>query len=101
MKAANARTFRLCGGRVTADIFARASTVQRPLLALVKQLSPEQKRLVLMTLAEQGRAQREARVDYAEAQLQRLCAERGLDWDNMSEDEREAFIDDLIQGDRL
>jgi hypothetical protein len=70
-------------------------------LALVKQLSPEQKRSVLMTLAEQGRAQREERMNYAETQLQRLCAERGLDWDDMSEDEREAFIDDLVHEDRL
>jgi hypothetical protein len=70
-------------------------------LALVKQLPPEQKQSVLMMLAEEGRAQREERLVYAEAQLRRLCAERGLDWDAMGDDERETFIDDLIHEDRM
>jgi hypothetical protein len=69
-------------------------------IELVKQLPPERKRTVLLILAEEARAQREARLDYAEAQLRRLCAERGLDWDAMSEEEREAFIDDLVHEDR-
>lgn len=69
-------------------------------LDLVKQLPMERKRTVLLLLAEEGRARREARLDYAEAQLRRLCAERGLDWDVMGEDEREVFIDDLIHEDR-
>jgi hypothetical protein len=69
-------------------------------LALVQQLPPEQKRSALLMLAEDARAQREERLGYAEAQLRRLCAERGQDWDTMSEDEREAFIDDLVHEDR-
>ena len=69
-------------------------------LALVQQLSPEQKRSVLLMLAEDARARREERLDYAEAQLRQLCAERGRDWGTMSEDEREAFIDDLVHEDR-
>ena len=70
-------------------------------LALVHQLPPEQKRSVLMTLAEEARTRREERLDYAEAQLRRLCVERGLDWDAMNEDDREAFIDDLVHEDRV
>jgi len=31
-----------------------------------------------------------------EAQLRSVCAKRGLDWDRMSEDERETFVDDLL-----
>ena len=69
-------------------------------IELVKQLPPERKRAALLILAATTRAQREARVDYAEAQLQRLCAERGQDWDAMSEEAREAFIDDLVHEDR-
>ncbi len=67
-------------------------------IELVKQLPPERKRVAL--LAEDACARREARLDYAEAQLRRLCAERGRNWDAMSEDEREAFIDDLVHEDR-
>lgn len=39
-------------------------------------------------------------MDYAELQLRRLCASRELNWDAMSEDEREAFVDTLIHEDR-
>lgn len=67
---------------------------------LVRQLPMERKRTALLLLAEGGRARREARLDYAETQMRRLCAERGLDWDALGEEEREAFIDDLIHEDR-
>ena len=39
-------------------------------------------------------------MDYAEAQLRKLCASRDLDWDAMNEEERERFVDDLIHEDR-
>ena len=39
-------------------------------------------------------------MDYAELQLRRLCASRELDWDAMTGDEREAFVDTLIHEDR-
>ena len=35
-----------------------------------------------------------------EAQYRHLCAERGLNWDTMTEAERENFVDDLIHEDR-
>lgn len=73
---------------------------EEQVLELVKQLPPERKRAALLALAEEAQARREERLDDAEAQLWRLCAERGLDWDAMSEDEREAFIDDLVHEDR-
>ena len=72
----------------------------KQVIELVKQLPSEYKRVVLLALAEDARAQREARMEYAEAQLRRLCHERGHDWDTMSEEEREAFIDDLVHEDR-
>ena len=69
-------------------------------MELIKQLSPECKRAVLLAQSEDACAQREAHLEYAEAQLRRLCAERGMNWDAMSEEEREAFIDDLVHEDR-
>lgn len=44
--------------------------------------------------------ERTALMDYAELQLRRLCASRELNWDAMTEDEREAFVDTLIHEDR-
>jgi len=65
-------------------------------IGLVQQMPPEEKRAVLLALAEQTETNQATRMDYAEAQLRKLCASRGLDWDTMTEAERENFVDDLI-----
>jgi len=67
---------------------------------LVKQLPPERQRAALFALAAGAGQRRQERIKYAEEQLRRVCAERGLDWDTMTEDERETFIDDLVHEDR-
>ena len=69
-------------------------------ISLVEQLPPERKREVLLTLAASARTGQQARMDHAEAELRRLCAERGRDWNSMSEEERETFVDDLVHEDR-
>jgi hypothetical protein len=69
-------------------------------LKLVKQLPPERQRAVLMALANGAAKRREERATYAESQLRRISSERGLDWDKLSEYEREALVDDLIHEDR-
>ena len=71
---------------------------EQQVVELVKQLPPERKREALLALADPAR--RDERMQLAEAQIRRVCAERGRDWDQMSEDEREAFIDDLVHEDR-
>lgn len=67
---------------------------------LINQLPPERKRAALFALAKDADIRREKRFEQAEAKLRRLCSERGLSWDEMGEDEREVFIDDLIHEDR-
>ena len=69
-------------------------------IGLVQQMPPEEKREVLLALAEQAEVNRTARMDYAEAQFRKLCASRELNWDTMTEAERENFVDDLIHEDR-
>ncbi len=44
--------------------------------------------------------ERAAHMDYAEGRFRELCASRGLDWDAMTETDRENFVDDLIHEDR-
>jgi hypothetical protein len=68
--------------------------------SLVRQLPVERKREVLMALAGDSQSGRSKRMTYAEQQLRKLCAERGLDWDAMSDSEREAFVDDVLHEDR-
>ena len=65
-------------------------------ISLVRQLPAARKRAALLALAQDAQARREDRMRFGEAQLRRASAERGLDWDRLSEDEREAFVEDLL-----
>jgi hypothetical protein len=65
-------------------------------ISTVRQLPAERKRKALPALVQDAQAHREERIQFGEAQLRRVCAERGLNWDRMSEDEREAFANDLL-----
>ncbi len=65
-------------------------------ISLVRQLPAERKRTALLALAQDAHARREERLRFGEAQLRRASAERGLNWERLSEDEREAFVNDLL-----
>ncbi|RKU35132.1 hypothetical protein C6496_17735 [Candidatus Poribacteria bacterium] len=67
---------------------------------LVQQMSPEEKFLVVRALAKETQAERKERMEYAESKVRQLCAERGLDWDAMTDEERLYFIDDIVHEDR-
>lgn len=69
-------------------------------IALIRQLPSERKREVLLALAADVQNGRAKRIQVAEQQFRRLAAQRGLDWDSMTEDERETLADDLIHEDR-
>ena len=66
----------------------------------IQQMPPKEKRAVLIALAEKASVSQEERMRYAESQVRQLCASRGLNWDTMTEEEREDFIDDLVHEDR-
>ena len=61
----------------------------------VQQLSPVAKRSVLRALIPRL-DELEALVDYGGQRARALCAERGLDWDNLTEDGRQQLIDELL-----
>jgi len=64
----------------------------------VQQMSPEAKHEVLRALIPRLDAF-EALVDYGSERIRTLCAERGLVWDNMTEQDRERLIDELLHED--
>ena len=66
----------------------------------VKQLPPDEQREALLALAGGAERRREERMQFAEAQLRRVAGERGLDWDTVSDEGRETFVDDLMHEDR-
>jgi hypothetical protein len=61
----------------------------------VRQLSPAAKRNVLKILVPRL-DEVESLVDYGEQQVRELSARRGLNWDRLSEDQREQLIDTLL-----
>jgi len=61
----------------------------------VQQLSPVAKQAVLRALVPRL-DELEALVDYGSQRVRALCAERGLDWDALTEDERQQLIDELL-----
>ena len=65
-------------------------------IELVKQLQPEDKKAVLNALNAEQDVWWEETLVQGEQQMRRLCAERGLDWDEMIEEERETFVDELL-----
>ena len=67
---------------------------------LVQQMPPEEKFLVVRALTKETPTEREEQMKYAESKVRKLCAERGLDWDAMTDDERLYFIDDIVHEDR-
>ena len=65
-----------------------------------QEVLPEDKQLIPQAATEQVDAEQKALMDRAEAQLRKLSASRGLDWDMMTDEERISFVDDLIHEDR-
>lgn len=78
-----------------------SSSVEQKLRDWIDQLSDEHKQLLLVLLTEDDHLQRNARLDYAVAQVRRLCADRGGDWDALTETEREIFLDTLVRENEL
>jgi hypothetical protein len=70
-------------------------------ISLVRRLPAARKRAALVALAQEARVRRGERMRESEAQLGRVCAERGLEWDRLSEDEREEFVDRLLHEEYL
>ena len=68
-------------------------------ISLVRQLPATRKREALLALAQPAQTRRDERMRVGEAQLRRHCAERGLDWDTLSENEREDFVNRLLHED--
>jgi hypothetical protein len=65
-------------------------------ISLVRQLPATRKRGALLALAQDSQSRRDERMRFGEAQLRRLCAERKLNWDSMSEDQREKVVNQLL-----
>lgn len=70
------------------------------MLQMLEGLPALRRKVILQRLAESTAQAREDNLTFGEQQLRRIARERGLVWENMSEDEKERLVDDLIHEDR-
>jgi hypothetical protein len=63
---------------------------------LVRQLPPQTKQRVLVDLTAERDAWWETTTRDGEKDFQRLAAARGFDWNTMTDEQREAFVDSLL-----
>ena len=75
---------------------ATLSLTDEQVLQLVKQLPPQAKKRVLTDLTAERDNWWQAAARHGEEDMRRLAKTRGLDWEAMSEAQREAFVDDLL-----
>ena len=65
-------------------------------ITLVKQLPIPEQRMILQAIKAEQDAWWQNRLDYGELQMRSLSTTQGLNWDIMTEQEREEFIDNIL-----
>lgn len=68
---------------------------EHQVIALARQMTPDGKRTLLRNLIPEMDAL-DRLVDYGDQRIRALCASRGLDWDEFSDDERMQLLDDMM-----
>jgi hypothetical protein len=69
-------------------------------IELVSQLSADQQAALLQSLLTKQWSTWIELSQYGAERVQRAAGQRGRDWDAMTEDEREAFLDDVVHENR-
>jgi len=69
-------------------------------IELVKQISYEKQKILLQFLLEQQQQRWQELSLEGQSGVRVAATERGKNWDKMSEEEQEDFIDDLVHEDR-
>jgi hypothetical protein len=68
---------------------------EEQLIQWVKQLSPDAKRALVRELVP-ALNDLDDMVDYGEQKMREICMQRGLNWDELTEAERERLIDEML-----
>ncbi len=75
---------------------ATLSLTEEQVVQLVKQLPPQSKQRVLIDLTAERDQWWQKAAREGEKDMLRLAAARGLDWETMTEAQRESFVDHLL-----
>ncbi len=65
-------------------------------LEIIGRLPPARRRAILYELARDAEAAWKRNTAFAEEQLRRIAFERGRDWDQMNDDQRQDFVSELL-----
>ena len=76
------------------------SEQEQHVLDIIGTLPVERRRVLLYELAKDSEDAWQRNTAYAEQQLRKLAAERGQNWDEMTDQQRQEFVDDLLHEDR-
>ena len=66
----------------------------------IQQMPGEEKLAVVLALAKESLPQRAERMQYLESKVRDVCTDRGLNWDTMTDEDRQDFINDIVHEDR-
>lgn len=75
---------------------ATLSLTDDQVVQLVKQLPPQSKQRVLVDLTTERDHWWQTAAREGESDLRQIASARGMDWDSMTEAQREALVDDLL-----
>ena len=70
-------------------------------LSLIDQLSSEQQIQILQKLFQKQQTNWESFAEKGQIEIRKIAQEKKQDWETMTEEEKEDFINDLIHEDRL
>jgi len=70
------------------------------IIDFIRQMPGEERLAVVLALAKESLPGRTERMKSLESNIQKVCAERGLDWNTMTDEERQDFINDVVHEDR-
>ena len=65
-------------------------------IKMARQLTPKGKRALLSSLILFDLGNFEQLVPYGQRKIRQICANRGMDWDTLTEAQRERLIDDML-----
>lgn len=65
----------------------------------IQQMPGEDKLAVVLALAKESMPHRVERMQYLETKVRDVCTKRGLNWDTMTDEDRQDFINDIVHED--
>ena len=73
---------------------------ERQVISLFQKLPPERRRQVMLIMAGAHPDGWKQYQQLGEGRLRQLAAERGLHWDQMTDEQREGFVSEILDEDR-